>query len=190
DRRAIHVSLFNAALNRVDEKMTVVDNDDSLQEALHGQLVSFAMMNPPFLAMPEAIDIDADEGSALDLRAIFPEAGWGGEDGLQVTKQFLDTLRPLLAPESRLVIYSQFAGDDAGPTILRDYIQKIGGFVFAFEGHAQALLTVDEAATRVARLIVAAFLQKQEPRRPRLAVRKGAPEHALLSACAQQIAQS
>src|SRR5437016_3188260 len=32
DRRAIHVSLFNAALNRVDEKMTVVDNDDSLQE--------------------------------------------------------------------------------------------------------------------------------------------------------------
>ena len=89
-----------------------------------------------------------------------------------------------------MVIYSQFAGDDAGPTILRDYIQKIGGFTFSFKGRSQTVLTLAEAAAAVARLIVAALLQKREPRQPRIAVRKGGAPHALLSACTQKIEQS
>jgi hypothetical protein len=65
------------------------------------------MTNPPFIAMPAWIDIDAKtprpcpvswtsakpiSGLQGNLKTVFPEAGWGGDDGLEVTKQFLDAL--------------------------------------------------------------------------------------------------
>jgi hypothetical protein len=187
----------------------VVDADNALRGELDGELVSFAMTNPPFIAMPGSIKIDSEDRSELDLRTMFPEAGWGGEDGLQVTKQFVNVLRPLLRPESQLVIYSQFAGDSKGPTILRDHVQRVGGFDFVFEpvksrtlvamqpetgdvveGQTRKVLSVDETALSVARLIVAALLAKQEPQRLRVAIRKGGAEHALLLTCARRIDES
>ena len=39
DRRALHVSLFNAALNGVDNKIAVVGDNDGLREALEGHPV-------------------------------------------------------------------------------------------------------------------------------------------------------
>jgi len=224
DRRALHVSLFNAALNGVAEKMVVVDDDDGLRGALDGHPISFAMTNPPFIAMPAWIDIDpedrpvlsrlmdtreTDHGLQGDLRTVFPRAGWGGEDGLDVTRQFIDAILPLLARESQMVIYSQCAGDTDGPRVLQDYIQARGGIRFAFEsvkartlvvkqaetdrvveGQNQVSVSADEAATSVARLIVAALMAKNEPRRLRVSVRKGGAEHVLLMKFARRIEDS
>ena len=210
DRRAMHVSLFNAALNGVDHKLVIVPTHDALARALDGEAIAFAMTNPPFLAMPEWIDIDADDcprlrrlmdiratdpGCQGDLRSIFPGAGWGGEDGLAVTKEFVDTLFTLLADDSRTVIYSQFAGDAGGPRVLHDHVQQRGGFRFAFEpvkprtlvmqrpgsdriaeGESRTILSAGEAAVSVARLIVAALIARENPDRVRVAVRKGGPE--------------
>jgi hypothetical protein len=182
------------------------------------------MTNPPFIAMPAWIDIDAEDAAALsglmdirktdhgfqgDLRTVFPEAGWGGDDGLQVTKQFIDALLPLLARESRVVIYSQCAGDTDGPSVLRDYIQARGGVGFAFESVKSRLLAVKQAATNqvvegpnqkslsagetaasVARLIVAALVAKKEPRHVRVNIRRDGPEHVLLTKFAGRIEDS
>jgi methylase of polypeptide subunit release factors len=212
DRRAVNVSLFNAALNGVGEKFVVAPIDDALAGALGGQAITFAMTNPPFLAMPAWIDLDAEDcvslrglieirqtahGGQGDLRTVFPAAGWGGDDGLTVTKAFLDELVPFLADDGRMVIYSQFAGDSTGPSVLRDYIQRKGGLGFAFEpvqsrtlamqqpasdrvvsGESRTVLTATEAAISVARLIVAALLVREDPDRVRLAIRKGGREDA------------
>jgi hypothetical protein len=210
DRRAVHVSRFNAALNGVDEKLVVVETDEALAGALDGHAITFAMTNPPFIAMPAWIDLDEEDCAPLrglidiretahgcqgDLRALFPEAGWGGDDGLAVTKTFIDDLFPFLADNSRMVIYSQFAGDSNGPSVLRDDIQRRSGLRFAFEpvtprrlvmqqpttdrvasGESRTVLTAGEAAMAVARLIVAALLAREHPERVRLAVRKGGRE--------------
>jgi len=224
DRRAQHVSLFNAALNGVDDRMTVVSDDDGLRQVLGGEPISFAMTNPPFIAMPAWLDIDPEDTAALsglmdiretehgfqaDLRSVFPEAGWGGPDGLDVTKEFLAALFPLLAGESRVVIYSQFAGDSDGPTALRDYIRPRAEVRIAFEpvtsrtlvearteagrvveGENRKRLSAGETAAAVARLIVAALMEKREPGRLRVSIRKGGPEDLLMTKCARRIEDS
>jgi len=210
DRRAVHVSRFNAALNGVDERLVVVESGEALAGALDGHAIAFAMSNPPFIAMPAWIDLDEEECASLrglidirdtahgcqgDLQALFPEAGWGGDDGLAVTKTFIDELLPLLADHSQMVIYSQFAGDSNGPSVLGDDIQRRSGLRFAFEpatprtlvmqqpstdriasGESRTVLTAAEAAMGAARLIVAALLAREHPERVHLAVRKGSRE--------------
>jgi len=224
DRRAIHTSRFNAALNGVGQRFAVVRTEDELRRALDGQPIGFAMSNPPFLAMPAWIDLDAedcvslrglmnvretDTGCQGDLRSLFPESGWGGDDGLAVTKPFIDELLPLVGDHGCMVIYSQFAGDRDGPRLLRDYIQQHRGFRFAFEsvkprplvmqqpgtshvasGETRTVLTAGEAATSVARLIVAALLAREHPERVRLAVPKGGREDAWQTTFAARIEAS
>jgi len=223
DRRALHVSQFNAALNGVDEQLVVVPSEDDLAGTLDGQPIAFAITNPPFIAMPAWIDIDPDDCASLrglmetrdtdhgcrgDLRTIFPAAGWGGEDGLSVTKKFLDTLFPFLADGSRTVIYSQFAGDVSGPRVLREDIQRRRAFRFEFEpvraralmmrqpgsaqivtGESRTVLTAGEAAASVARLIVAALIARENPDRLRVAVRTGGREDVWQSKFAARIAE-
>jgi methylase of polypeptide subunit release factors len=210
DRRAAHVSLFNAALNAVDEKFLIVPDQEELRRALGAHRISFAMSNPPFIAMPARIDSEGLDGEGgLDVRALFPAAGWGGDSGLHVTKEFVDTVFPLLEAGSRMAIYSQFAGDEHGPAMFEQFIQDRGGFRFAFEpvaprrlfvrqpetgriaeGESHGVLSAAEAALSVARLIVAALMARREPARMRVAVPKGGPDHALLMEHAARIAAS
>jgi hypothetical protein len=221
DRRAVHVSAFNAALNGVGDSFAVVQSDDALRDVLARQPITFAMSNPPFIAVPAWIDLDADDcawlrgvvgiretadGSQADLRGIFAAAGWGGDDGLAVTTAFIDALVPLLADNSRMVIYSQFAGDGSGPSAIRDYVRERGGVRFEFEpaaprplvmrqpggsgiasGDSRTILTAAEAAASVARLIVTAVLAREHPEHVRVAVRKGAREEALLTRIAARL---
>src|SRR3954452_23377980 len=162
DRRALQVSLFNAALNEVDDRMAVVDNDDDLPRALEGHSISLAITNPPFIAMPAWIDVDPEDRTALagvmdiretahgfqgDLRTVFPPAGWGGEDGLEVTKHFVDVVVPLLAREGQMVIYSQFAGNPDGPTAFQDYAPPGGDIRVAFESVKSRTLAVKQMET-------------------------------------------
>ena len=119
---------------------------------------------------------------------------------MTIVREFVETLLPLLAREGQVVIYSQWAGDGAGPRVFQDYIRARREIRFAFEsvktrtlvvkhthtqtdrvteGPNQRRLSASEAATSVARLIVAALMARQEPRRlalfqscPRLAHRR------------------
>src|SRR6187399_323064 len=89
------------------------------------------MTNPPFLPVPAELDVKSGD-EPIDLHAVFPSAGWGGEDGLDVTGRFIDELQPLLGPDVPCIIYSQFAGDDHGPAQVRRYAER-AGFDFTFE---------------------------------------------------------
>ena len=207
DRRALNVSAFNAALNGVAGRMVVVGPEADLGTELNGRTVAFAMTNPPFLPVPAELDVKSGD-EPIDLHAVFPSAGWGGEDGLEVTGRFIDELQPLLGPDVPCIIYSQFAGDDHGPAQVRRYAER-AGFDFTFEplpsrrvrardpdtnrvveGSTQPVLSAAQAAASTARLIVAALLGRRVPQRIQSAIRRGSPEHALLLSLAATLEKS
>ena len=168
----------------------MTDSDTVLGSELEGQALSFAMTNPPFLAVPRWIAVDeTDHGPQVDLRVLFPQAGWGGDDGLDVTKQFIAELQPVLGQGIPLIIYSQFAGDIDGPTLLRAHAEQ-AGFDFTFEPLRSRVFTRRQAADVVARLITAALLAARQPHRVQTRVREGSPEHRLMRKLADRIDQS
>jgi hypothetical protein len=223
DRRARHVAVFNAALNDVDDRMTIVHDEDELRRVLNGRSISFAMINPPFLAMPAWIGVgpedraffsrltdirETERGVEADLRALVPAAGWGGEDGFAVTRRFVDALAPLLAPARPVIIYSQFAGNADGPTLLaadadsrgmrlsfesvapHALIERDPASSRVVEGFAEARLTARQAAASVARLIVAALVARDRSQQRLVAIRKHGPAHALMMRIAGRLEDS
>lgn len=210
DRRAMHVSLFNAALNGVADRYVAVPDAEPLRELLGRHEVVLGMSNPPFLALPSSVRIDEEsrallpdvseirdtpDGGVVDVERSFPQAGWGGQDGLDVTRQFIDVFRSVGA--RRILIYSQFAGDERAPSLIQKHVERIGEFEFAFEpvGDNGAIgkkpvQTASESALTLARLLTAALLEKQNPQRIRLAIREGGPEHGLMKKIAAQIEAS
>jgi methylase of polypeptide subunit release factors len=224
DTRARHVSLFNAAINGVDDRIAVVRDDEELRRALDDRPIAFAMANPPFIAVPAWIDVsledralfsrltdvrETDRGVEADLRPLFPAAGWGGEDGLAVTRRFIDALAPLMAPGSPVIIYSQFAGDANSPTVVERDIQARSGLRLSFEpvsprtlverdpasgrvieGITTTRLTAKQAAGSVGRMIVAALLARDAPQRRLVGIRRDGPEHALLLRVAERLEDS
>ncbi|MFC1643543.1 radical SAM protein, partial [Chlamydiota bacterium] len=140
DKRARNVSRFNAALNDVEDKFEVVTDEEGLKQALQGNPISVAVSNPPFIAVPEYITIDAsykvvfnrigidvkEEGDFIivNLRELYAKAGWGGKDGLRITKKFVDALLPLMREDGRIIVYSQFAGNKTCPTKAFDFFGK------------------------------------------------------------------
>jgi methylase of polypeptide subunit release factors len=210
DRRAMHVSLFNAALNQAAERFAVVSDVEQLRKLLGRHEVAFGMSNPPFLAVPASVRVDEQsrtllsnvseirdtpDGALVDVEAAFPQAGWGGQDGLDLTRQFIDVFRSVGA--SKVIIYSQFAGDERGPSLIQKHVERTGDCEFAFEPvksgggmQKKPVYTAGESALTVARLLTAVLLEKQEPQRLRLVVREGGPEHRLMRDLAAQIEAS
>jgi methylase of polypeptide subunit release factors len=207
DRRAINVAAFNAAMNGVADRMVVVAAEDDMRSQLGGHAVAFAMTNPPFLAIPEQLDLGGVD-VPVDLHTVFPAVGWGGADGLAITGQFIDELHPFLHAGTPCIIYSQFAGGSHGPDHVRRYAEAAGlrfqfeplpsRRVFArdpatcrvVEGETQPVVTAAQAASTIARLVVAAVIAGRNSRRYQAAVRKGSPEHALLMALQTALEQS
>jgi len=159
DERAINVSRFNAAINGVDDRMAVVRDEAGLDAALKGEKISLAFSNPPFLAMPGRVAIDVRDRSvwsqvttllkrplSIDLSLLFPLYGWGGPDGLTVTRRFLDLILPRLGAHGKMIIYSQFAGDEYGPTKIRQEIDSRGFRIISrpkyFEGDSEFTLKI------------------------------------------------
>jgi hypothetical protein len=193
DQRAMHVSSFNAALNQESDRFLIVADAEQLREVLGGHDVAFGLSNPPFLAVPGSLE--TPDGQLVDVEAAFPQAGWGGSDGLEITRQFIDLFRS--AGASKLLIYSQFAGDEHGPSFIQRFVERTGDFAFAFEPiksgggmNKKAVHTAAESALTVARLLTAVLLEKQTPQRLRLVVREGGPEHRLMQNLAAQIEAS
>ena len=98
---------------------------------------------------------------------------------------------------SKLLIYSQFAGDEHGPSLIQKFVERTGDFEFAFEPvksgsgmHKKPVHTAGESALTVARLLTAVLLEKQKPQRLRLVVREGGPEHRLMQNLAAQVEAS
>jgi hypothetical protein len=96
-----------------------------------------------------------------------------------------------------VVIYSQFAGDSRGPSLIQAYIEQSAGCDFAFEPvkrsagmHKKLVHTANESAQTVARLLTAVLIEKQNPQRRILVVREGGPEHQLMQNLAAQIEAS
>jgi hypothetical protein len=58
------------------------------------------------------------------------------------------------------------------------------------EGENRKSISAGETAAAVARLVVAALMERREPRRLRVSIRKGGPEDLLMTKCARRIEES
>ncbi|MCB0352661.1 MAG: hypothetical protein KDD64_04025 [Bdellovibrionales bacterium] len=136
DARARNLSQFNAALNGVEDRFEIVSDQTALAAALSGQRISLGFSNPPFIAAPreiQAFDKTEERAISLDLKALFPSAGWGGHDGLRITRKFIDILKQHLSPNGEILIYSQFTGTDGAPVQILDLAEEEGFSACAFE---------------------------------------------------------
>jgi methylase of polypeptide subunit release factors len=132
DARARNVSKFNAAMNLMGDRFTIVQDESGLSAALAGRKLSFACSNPPFLACPAVVKVLGSD-QQIQVKALFNRAGWGGDDGLEVTKYFLQILEPHMAQNSETVIYSQFGGDMLYPTTIQRLERECSDAKGAFE---------------------------------------------------------
>ncbi len=150
DRRAINVSKFNAFLNGVGDRATIVENEKELAAALGDDLVDFALSNPPFMPVPDAINVDRDDAEILSkakaisiigeksaqqvsLRNMWPRSGWGGLDGVSILKPMLDILFPIIGPSGKIIVYAEFAGNRTGPTKILEFIESHEGWEHSWE---------------------------------------------------------
>ncbi|MFH1790634.1 MAG: NAD-dependent epimerase/dehydratase family protein [Candidatus Omnitrophota bacterium] len=169
NERAVNLSLFNARLNGVGDKIAIVRNKHGLRRELAGSRVSFAVSNPPFMVMPETADVTPEEEGILkgvipvtkengrayiDFRRIYPLCSVGGADGLTVTRQFLDMVMPFLSEEARIVIYSCFAGNSEDPSHIRELIASREGYSFTFEPAGGHVYGADNWVSIIKSLIV------------------------------------
>lgn len=152
DRRAINVSKFNAYLNGVGDRVAIVGNESELEAAIEsdGNQVDFAISNPPFLPVPESIEIDPDDVQILSnakafrivdkesapkisLRDMWPVSGWGGADGLTVVKPMLEILFPVIKPSGKIIAFGQYGGNAIGPTKIAEFIESVGDWQYGWE---------------------------------------------------------
>lgn len=170
DERARNASVFNSYLNEVSDRFFVTGDPEEFRMATGKGRLSLAFSNPPFIALPAQVMIGSDEVArlpedvlllrsgyslAVNMRQLYLRAGWGGEDGLAVTKDFISLLLPLLANDGRLVIFSQFAGDLHRPSKLYEMMDKFSGVTCQFEKLSDRVfnITRQEWAEIVARIV-------------------------------------
>jgi methylase of polypeptide subunit release factors len=102
---SINLSRFNALLNGVSDRFVPVNNrktnpnfeEDALRDALNGEKLALVVTNPPFNLIPESLG----DG--------FTKYGYGGPDGLAVTRLFMRQALANLDPnKGEVILYSQF----------------------------------------------------------------------------------
>jgi hypothetical protein len=149
DRKAISVSRFNAYLNSVGDRTSIVENAEELMASLRssGNQADFAVSNPPFMPVPESLEVEPGDVSILSraealhiigkeerpqipLRNMWPASGWGGADGLSVLKPMLEVLFPLIRREGKIIVYAEFAGDSAGPSKIVEFVEGLRGWTY------------------------------------------------------------
>ena len=107
----MNLSRFNALLNGVSDRFLPVNNkktkpnleEDALRDVLNGEKLALVVTNPPFNLIPES------------LGASFAKYGYGGPDGLAVTRLFMRQAMANLDPnKGEVIVYSQFGLDKNG----------------------------------------------------------------------------
>jgi methylase of polypeptide subunit release factors len=108
---SMNLSRFNALLNGVSDRFVPVNNrktkpnleEDALRDALNGEKLALVVTNPPFNLIPES------------LGESFTKYGYGGPDGLAVTRLFMRQAMANLDPnKGEVIVYSQFGLDKNG----------------------------------------------------------------------------
>ena len=141
DARARNVSLFNAHLNGLQDRFSVCERPEELRAALGSNRLTLALSNPPFIALPEWVEIDEDEMDKLPSHVAISRDGekrrvpmlelhgrpaWGGADGLAVTRGFFQEFLPLLSRDGQMILYGQWGGTRLKPTKVLDLLESMG----------------------------------------------------------------
>lgn len=119
-QRARNLSIFNAHLNGVGSRYKVYADPAELVKNVPDKKIVLALTNPPFIPCPSIIRDSEDPGNAIDITQSWPLATFGGRDGLSITRRFLDILLPILAPEGKLVVWSQFAMNQSTALLIEE----------------------------------------------------------------------
>jgi methylase of polypeptide subunit release factors len=118
---AMNLSCFNAFLNGVADRFVAVDNRktkpsleaDALRDALRGEKLTLVVTNPPFNLIPESLGKE------------FTKYGYGGPDGLAVTRLFMRQAMANLDPDKgEVVVYSQFGLDKNGRPLFEKMLKS------------------------------------------------------------------
>jgi len=143
-----------------------------LNRELADNKVSLAFSNPPFVLAPEYVVIETSEsgllpegvetqkvavGHRVDFKQLFAKAGWGGKDGLRITKHFLNVFGSRLAADGQIIIYSQFAGDQNSPTKIYDSLSENQSSHFERFREDEVNLTASQWANYVSRVFVTKY---------------------------------
>ena len=116
---AINLSRFNALLNGVSDRFVIADNsktkpkleEDALRDVLRGEKLALVVTNPPFNLMPESLGED--------------KYGYGGPDGLAVTRLFMRQAMAHLDPnKGEVIVYSQFGLDKNGRPLFEKMLKS------------------------------------------------------------------
>jgi hypothetical protein len=130
---SINLSRFNALLNAVSDRFLPVDNrktkpnleEDALRDELHGEKLALVVTNPPFNLIPES------------LGESFTKYGYGGPDGLALTRLFMRQATSNLDPnKGEIIVYSQFGlGKNGRPLfekMLKADVPSRNGFLVSY----------------------------------------------------------
>ena len=108
DEVAVSIASFNAALNRVEDKVVFLQGN--LYEAIGDKKYDYILTNPPFIPIPKEID--------------FPICGDGGEDGKEIVDILLEGYKKHLKENGTAIMIGQALGDNRR-TFLEDDINDI-----------------------------------------------------------------
>ncbi|MBI82473.1 MAG: hypothetical protein CMJ81_04690 [Planctomycetaceae bacterium] len=164
---AHNLSLFNASLNGVRDRVDIACNKNDLCDKLDGEKISFGVSNPPFNPMPTELHVDEnaqhaapdlldpDNERRIDFRKHSMIPGWGGTDGLTVIKDFLLIAADLAIDGAPILLYSPvWSGVDGQPTRLQEFAETRGWKV-SFDSHQDTL-----EAKKMAAVIMKSFTQE------------------------------
>lgn len=118
DSASMNLMRLNAMLNRVENKVVLVDNRSlkNLPRALGRNKLSAAVSNPPFNPVPK------------QYSRRFTVFGDGGPTGLDVTKIFIRQAMQTLQTGGKLIFYSQLALDREARPLLTRWLKSQSGF--------------------------------------------------------------
>jgi Methyltransferase small domain len=148
DQRACHVSRFNAVLNGIQNPIEIATTKEDLLAILHSTKVNVITTNPPFMPLPESVELDDHVFNKIssekvemkkghptvNLKKMFIKAGWGGPDGLTVIKDFLTLAEEIGEKGTRVYIFSPFFPVDfQGKHLLEKFVREKPGWQFQFQ---------------------------------------------------------
>ena len=117
----MNLSRFNALLNGVSDRFLPVNNgktkpgleQDALRDALNGEKLALVVTNPPFNLIPES------------LGETFTKYGYGGPDGLSVTRLFMRQAMANVDPnKGEVIVYSQFGMGKNGRPLFETMLKR------------------------------------------------------------------
>jgi methylase of polypeptide subunit release factors len=131
---SLNLSRFNALLNGVSDRFLPLNNtktkpnleEDALRDALNGEKLALVVTNPPFNLIPGWLGDN------------FTKYGYGGPDGLAVTRLFMRQAMANLDPnKGEVIVYSQFGlGKNGRPlfeSMLKTDVPSQSGILISYD---------------------------------------------------------